>query len=190
MAPDANGIIRHYHVDRFYWFDTLDPEWMGLPTTGTYRMRYILLAYGYQTYARQVTSNALGLTGDTRMSWQPISLSHMPSRMNYTPGMTDGIIPPFEYTYTRSPVLTSGIVFDAVFDMKNLTTFRLYQGRQSPRLCRRGDRPGFRVAVLGTSGAGGGEVSLRCGLNLRDDQLECLSLASPRYVLRLEWQLG
>jgi hypothetical protein len=124
MSPDADGVIHHYHVDSFYWISTLDPASIGLPTSGTYRMRYILLAYGYQTYARQVTSNALGLGGDTRMSSQPIWLSHMPSLITYTPGMTDGIMPPFEYTYTRSPVLTNGIVFDAVFDLKNLTTFR------------------------------------------------------------------
>ena len=124
MSPDASGIIRHYNVDWFYWINTLDPGAIGLPTTGTYRMRYILLAYGYQTYSRQVTSNALGLSGDTRMSWKSLWLSHMPSLIGYTPGLTDGIIPPFEYTYTRSPVLTNGIVFDAVFDMKNITTFR------------------------------------------------------------------
>lgn len=124
MSMDENGIIRHHNVDWFYWINTLDPASIGLPTTGTYRMRYILLAYGYQTLDRWVTSTALGSGGDTRMSWKPIFLSHMPSLITYTPGMTDGIIPPFEYTYTRSAVLASGITFDAVFDMKNLTTFR------------------------------------------------------------------
>lgn len=130
MSMDANGIIRHYNVDWFYWFNTIDPASIGLPTTGTYRMRYILLAYGYQTYNRSVSSSALGLSGDTRMSWKSIWLSHMPSLISYTPGMTDGIIPPFEVTYTRSPVLYpwpangTGILFDAVFDMKNITTFR------------------------------------------------------------------
>ncbi|MDQ1315652.1 MAG: hypothetical protein QG662_1761, partial [Pseudomonadota bacterium] len=130
MSMDANGIIRHYNVDWFYWFNTIDPASIGLPTTGTYRMRYILLAYGYQTYSRSVSSSALGLSGDTRMSWKSIWLSHMPSLITYTPGMADGIIPPFEVTYTRSPVLYpwpangTGILFDAVFDMKNITTFR------------------------------------------------------------------
>ncbi|WP_301101984.1 hypothetical protein [Propionivibrio sp.] len=130
MSMDANGIIRHYNVDWFYWLNTIDPASIGLPTTGTYRMRYILLAYGYQTYSRSVSSSALGLSGDTRMSWKSIWLSQMPSLITYTPGMTDGIIPPFEVTYTRSPVLYpwpangTGILFDAVFDMKNITTFR------------------------------------------------------------------
>lgn len=124
MSMDANGVIRHYNVDWFYWINTLDPANIGLPTTGTYRMRYILLAYGYQTYNRSVSSNAVDVSGDTRMSWKSIFLSHMPSLITYTPGMTDGIIPPFEITYTRSPVLANGIEFDAVFDMKNITTFR------------------------------------------------------------------
>lgn len=124
MSVDAGGIIRHYNVDRPFNLIAIDPASIGLPTTGTYRMRVILLAYGYQTYSRSVISSALGLSGDTRMSWNPIQLSHMPSLITYTPGMTDGIIPPFEVTYTRSPVLANGIEFDAVFDMKNLTTFR------------------------------------------------------------------
>lgn len=124
MAMDANGIIRHYNVDLSYSLNTFDPASIGLPTTGTYRMRYILLAYGYQTFDRTVSSNALGSGGDTLMSLKSIWLSHMPSLISYTPGMTDGIIPPFEVTYTCSPVLANGIEFDAVFDMKNITTFR------------------------------------------------------------------
>lgn len=124
MSMDANGIIRHHGVDWPIPIYAIDPTHAGLPPTGTYRMRVILLAYGYQTFNRSVTSNVLGSSGDTRMSWKSISLSHMPSLISYTPGMTDGIIPPFEYTYTRSPVLIDGIEFDAVFDMKNLTTFR------------------------------------------------------------------
>jgi len=124
MSMDANGIIRHYNVDWFYWFNTIDPASIGLPTTGTYRMRYILLAYGYQTYSRSVSSSALGLSGDTRMSWKSIWLSHMPSLISYTPGMTDGIIPPFETTYTRSPVLANDIEFDAAFELRYITTFR------------------------------------------------------------------
>lgn len=130
MSMDANGIIRHHGVDWSIPIHAIDPANAGLPATGTYRMQVILLAYGYQTFNRSVTSNVLGSGGDTRMSWKPIFLSHMPSLISYTPGMTDGIIPPFEYTYTRSPVLYpwpadgTGILFDAVFDMKNLTTFR------------------------------------------------------------------
>jgi hypothetical protein len=124
MSMDAGGVIRHYNVDWFYWFDTRDPESMGLPTTGTYRMRYILLGYGYRTETRWVTSNALGLGGDNRMSWKSIWLSQMPGFTTYTPGMTNGLIPPFEITYTRSVVLANGIEFDAVFDLKNITTFR------------------------------------------------------------------
>lgn len=124
MSMDANGVIRHYNVDWFYWINTIDPTNTGLPLTGTYRLRYILLAYGYRTETRSVTSNALGLSGDTRMSWKSIWLSHMPGFTTYTPGMTDGLMPPFEHTYTRSPVLVNGIEFDAVFDLKNLTTFR------------------------------------------------------------------
>lgn len=124
MSMDAGGVIRHYNVDWFYWFNTLDPASIGLPTIGTYRMRYILLAYGYRTESRSVTCNAFGLTGDTRMSWKQISLSHMPSLITYTPGVTDGLMPPFEYTYSRSVVLDNGIEFDAVFDLKNITTFR------------------------------------------------------------------
>lgn len=124
MSMDANGVIRHYNVDWFYWINTIDPTNTGLPLTGTFRMRYILLAYGYRTETRYVSSSALGLSGDTRMSWKSIWLSHMPSLITYTPGMTDGLMPPFEYTYTRSVVLTDGIEFDAVFDLKNITTFR------------------------------------------------------------------
>ena len=124
MSMDENGVIRHYNVDWFYWINTIDPTNTGLPTTGTYRMRYILLAYGYQTYARYVSSNVLGSSGDTRMSWKSIWLSHMPSLISYTPGMTDGLMPPFEYSYVRSPVLAEGIEFDAVFELRYITTFR------------------------------------------------------------------
>lgn len=130
MSMDANGIIRHYGVDWSIPIYAIDPTNTGLPATGTYRMQVILLAYGYQTFNRSVTSNVLGSGGDTRLSWKSIFLSHMPSLISYTPGETFGIIPPFEYTYTRSPVLYpwpadgTGILFDAVFDMKNLTTFR------------------------------------------------------------------
>lgn len=124
MAMDANGVIQHHHVDLFYWISTIDPTSVGLPSTGTFRLRYILLAYGYRTENRYVSSNVLGNSGDTRMSWQPISLSHMPSLITYTPGMTQGLIPPFEVTYTHSPILADGIEFDAVFDLKNDTTFR------------------------------------------------------------------
>lgn len=124
MSSDAGGVIRHYNVDWFYWLNTVDPANTALPKTGTYRMRYILLAYGYRTEMRQVSSAATGLAGDTRMWSRPIFLSHMPSLITYTPGMTDGLIPPFEVSYTRSPILANGIGFDAVFDFKNLTTFR------------------------------------------------------------------
>lgn len=124
MSMDANGVIRHYNVDWFYWINTIDPTNTGLPMTGTYRMRYILLAYGYRTENRSVSSSVLGSSGDNRMSWKSIWLSHMPSLISYTPGMTDGLMPPFEYTYTRSVVLANGIEFDAVFDLKNITTFR------------------------------------------------------------------
>jgi hypothetical protein len=124
MTMDADGVIRHYNVDWFYWINTIDPATIGLPITGTYRMRYILLAYGYRTETRYVSSNGLGVSGDTRMSWKPIWLSHMPSLIMYTPGVSDGLIPPFEYTYTRGVALAEGIEFDAVFDLKNLTTFR------------------------------------------------------------------
>jgi hypothetical protein len=124
MSMDANGVIQHHHIDWFYWINTIDPASRGLPGTGTYRLRYILLTYGYRTENRYVSSSVLGSSGDTRMSWQPIGLSHMPSLTTYTPGMTKGIIPPFELTYTRSPILADGIEFDAVFDLKNDTTFR------------------------------------------------------------------
>lgn len=124
MAMDAEGVIHHHNVDWFYWISTIDPASVGLPITGTYRLRYILLAYGYRTENRSVSSSTLGGSGDTRMSWKPIFLSQMPSLITYTPGLTEGLIPPFEITYTRSPVLVNGIAFDAVFDMKNLTTFR------------------------------------------------------------------
>lgn len=124
MTMDANGVIRHYNVDWFYWLSTLDPANIGLPITGTYRMRYILLSYGYRTEARYVSSTAVGVTGDNRMSWKPIWLSHMPSLIMYTPGVSEGMIPPFEYTYTRGVALAEGIEFDAVFDLKNITTFR------------------------------------------------------------------
>ncbi|MCX8016675.1 MAG: hypothetical protein N2690_02045, partial [Rhodocyclaceae bacterium] len=123
MSMDENGVIRHHGVDLSWDLSPIDPGTIGLPTVGTYRMRYILLAYGYQTYGRHVRSNALGL-GDMPMSWKPIRISHMPSPINYTPGLTDGIIPPFEVTYTRCPVLSTGILFDAVFDLKYITTFR------------------------------------------------------------------
>lgn len=124
MSANADGVIRHYNVSLSYTLNTINPASIGLPTVGTYRMRYILLAYGYDTYDRYVRSDALGLSGDTRMSSKPIRLSHMPSLISYTPGLTSGIIPPFEVTYTCSPVLRDGIEFDAVFDLKNLTTFR------------------------------------------------------------------
>lgn len=124
MTPDASGVIRHYNVDWFYWLSTLEPSYTGLPSYGTFRMRYILLSYGYRTEQRYVSSTALSSTGDNRMSWKPIWLSHMPSLIMYTPGVSEGLIPPFEYTYTRAVELSSGIEFDAVFDLKNITTFR------------------------------------------------------------------
>jgi|GEM_PF-3207878 len=128
MSMDANGIIRHYNVDLQYRISTIDPANIGLPAIGTYRMRCILLGIGYSTRDRFVSSGALGLPGSPPMSWKPIRLSHMPSLLAYTPGMTDGIIPPFEVTYTNSHVLYpadgTGIQFDAVFDMKNITNFR------------------------------------------------------------------
>ncbi len=124
MSIDAGGVIRHQNIDMSFWASTLDPDATGLPGVGTYRLRYILLAYGYQTFDRYVTSTALGSDGDTRLSWKPIQVSHLPALVSYTPGMTDGIIPPFELTYARSAVLANGIEFDAVFDLKNITTFR------------------------------------------------------------------
>lgn len=155
MAPDASGVIRHHHVDVAYSINTLDPAVIGLPLTGTYRMRYILLAVGYQTYSRQVTCNALGLGGDTRMSWKSIWLSHMPTQINYTHGMSDGIVPPFEYTYTLSPVLASGIDFDAQFDLKNITTFRF--------VVKVGNRLDFALGVVVQASGWQGWVRLEPG---------------------------
>jgi hypothetical protein len=124
MSMDANGVIRHHNVDLYFRVDTRPPASFGLPTVGTYRMRYILLAYGYDTYGRALSSGAVAGLGELDMSSNQIRVSHMPSLISYVPGVTDGIIPPFEVTYTKSPVLDEGIEFDAVFDIKNLTTFR------------------------------------------------------------------
>lgn len=124
MSMDGDGIIRHSGIDMAYAVETFDPAELGLPTIGTYRMRHILLGYGYQTGRRLVESTIFGPATGTAMSERPIWLSHMPDIFIYTPGETTGLIPPFEYTYTRSAILTSGIEFDAVFDLKNITTFR------------------------------------------------------------------
>jgi len=123
MSADANGIIRHGNVDLSYPMATLEPVPSGMPADGTFRIRYILLAYGYQTGQRYVYASVPGVSGVAQMSSKPISFSHMPSLVSYTPGETLGLIPPFELTYMRGVVL-SGIEFDAVFDMKNITTFR------------------------------------------------------------------
>lgn len=124
MAMDAQGLIRHHGADLPFALWTLDPAALGLPTTGRYRLRYLLLAHGYQTGPRWVRSSALGQNADTRMSWKPLSLSHMPGLSTYTPGLTQGAIEPFEIEFVRSPVLADAIEFDAVFDFKHLSTFR------------------------------------------------------------------
>lgn len=124
MAMDAQGLIRHHGADLPFALWTLDPAALGLPTTGRYRLRYLLLAHGYQTGPRWVSSSVLGLNGDTRMSWKPLNLSHMPGLSSYTPGLTQGAIEPFEIEFVRSAVLASAIEFDAVFDFKHLSTFR------------------------------------------------------------------
>lgn len=124
MSMGSDGFIRHGNVDLPFALDLSSPQYFGLPNVGTYRMRYLLLAYGYQTGPRYIHASAPGVNGKLAMSTRPISFSHMPSLIGYTPGMTNGLIPPFEVTYVRSPVIPAGIQFDAVFDIKHLTTFR------------------------------------------------------------------
>lgn len=124
MSMDANGVIRHGGIDKVFWMQSIDPDVSGLPRTGTYRMRYILLGRSYRTMERYVSSMVLGSGGDTRMSWKPIGLSVNPAMLSYTQGLTKGEIAPVEFTYSKSPELSQDIEFDAVFDMKYLTTFR------------------------------------------------------------------
>lgn len=124
MSVGEDGFIRHRG---FLWLRALGfyaPDDIGLPNVGSYRLRVILLAYGYQTKPRYVLASVPGVSGRKEMSIVPIEFSHMPSLISYTADMTEGIIPPFEVIYERNPVLKSGILMDAVFDIKNLTTFR------------------------------------------------------------------
>ncbi|MEO1752011.1 hypothetical protein [Thiofaba sp. EF100] len=124
MSIDDDGVIRHGNVDFNFSILTPSHEWFEPKSYGTYHLRVILLAYGYQTGPRYCLASVSGVAGKLRMSMQPISLSYMPSLISYTPGLTKGVIPPLEVIFTRSPALRAGIEFDAVFDMKNLTTFR------------------------------------------------------------------
>ncbi|WP_127476544.1 hypothetical protein [Sulfurivermis fontis] len=181
MSMDADGIIRHHNVDFTYFVYQIDPASVGLPAIGTYRMRYILLAYGYQTFNRWVTSDATGTSGGARMSLAPIQFSHMPSLISYTPGLSEGIIPPFVMTYTRSPVLADGIEFDAAFDLKNLTTFRF--------VVKVGNTFDFAIGLVVTA------AGLHAWVRLEPGETKYLAGAisisgmtnAPAYFLHPEW---
>ncbi|MFO1369826.1 MAG: hypothetical protein U1F46_12585 [Marinagarivorans sp.] len=124
MSVDSHGLIRHDHAQFIVRVPRPNPAELGLPGWGNFRLRVLLLAYGYDTQPRFVLSNALGTEGDTRMSWKPIGLRHWPSLTAYIPGSTRGIMDPFELLYPVTAILNQAIGFEAVFELHNLTTFR------------------------------------------------------------------
>jgi hypothetical protein len=124
MSPNAQGLIEHGGFTSSSSLIVPDPAYVGLPSDGEYLLRVILLAFGYNTGDRWVTSSAAGQGGDGRMSWQPLFFSHMPSVISYNPGLSEGLMPPFELQYSLGVSLATGIELDAVFDLKYITTFR------------------------------------------------------------------
>ena len=124
MSLDSEGVIRHDQAQFIYHLPALNPAELGLSGWGNFRLRVLLLAYGYDTQPRFVLSNALGTEGDTRMSWKPIWLRHWPSLTGYIPGSSGGIMEPFELLYPVTPILNQAIGFEVVFELHNLTTFR------------------------------------------------------------------
>ncbi len=124
MSPNQQGVIEHGGFSSSFSLIAPDPATVGLPSDGDFLLRVILLAFGYNTGDRWVTSSAAGQSGDGRMSWQPLSFSHMPSVISYNPGLSEGLMPPFELQYSLGVSLSTGIEFDAVFDLKYITTFR------------------------------------------------------------------
>lgn len=87
-------------------------------------MRAILLALAYSTGSRAVYCDALGVPGDTRMSWKWLSPMHRPGLITYTPGQTAGLIPPFEVVRPIPPVLENGIDCAIVGEFVHFTTYR------------------------------------------------------------------
>lgn len=124
MSMDETGIIRHGQYDRPFALTLPAPGTIGLPANGTYRVRVILLAMAYSTGPRAVWSEALGVPGDTRMSWKSLSLTHQPELITYTPGQTAGLIPPFEVVRYIPPVLETGIRCSIVGEFVHFTTYR------------------------------------------------------------------
>ena len=124
MTLDENGVIRHGQFDRPFPLTLPVPGALGLPANGTYRVRAILLALAYITGPRAVYCDALGVPGDTRMSWKWLSLTHRPGLITYTPGQTTGLIPPFEVVRPIPPVLENGIDCAIVGEFVHFTTYR------------------------------------------------------------------
>lgn len=124
MSPNQQGLIEHGGFSSSFSLIAPEPLSVGLPGDGDFLIRVILLAFGYNTGERWVTSSAAVQSGDSRMSWQALSFSHIPSVISYNPGLSEGLMPPFELQYSLGVSLSTGIEFDAVFDLKYLTTFR------------------------------------------------------------------
>ena len=124
MSPNQQGVIEHGGFSSSFSLIAPEPLSVGLPSDGDFLIRVILLAFGYDTGERWVTSSAAVQSGDSRMSWQALSFSHMPSLISYNPGLSEGLMPPFELQYTVGVSLATGIEFAAVFDLKYITTFR------------------------------------------------------------------
>lgn len=123
MSMDEGQVIRHGHVDRPFLLQVISPTYAGLPPAGAVRARCMLLGTHYFTGSCTVSSNAIGtLGGDRRMSTDALWLSKGPTTGTYSPGRTEGLMPPVEFEWPTR--IADGIEFDAVFDLKYLTTFR------------------------------------------------------------------
>lgn len=123
MNMDAEGIIRHGQLAFNFPLYAQHPAELGLPQQGTYQLRVVLLAIGYRTAEHTVRSQALGGISDNRLSRDLLSASYWPALVTYTPGATPGLIPAFEFEYSRC-VLSECLEFEVACDMPNLTCIR------------------------------------------------------------------